>query len=381
MMQKYQQDLSISGRTLEIEGKVKTLRGIMQNEKLDGIYISKQEHFAWITAGGDNIVTRFVEDGVCAIFITMDNRYFLCNNIETGRMIEEEHLVEMGFMEKSMWWYENNTMTFIHELIGMNGNFAADINLEGAVDANPIIRSLEKTLSDNEVGRYVHLGKVFSKTIESFMETIQPGDSEMEIAGRLGSKMWENGLEPVLLLVAADDRIYKYRHPIPTENKLEKLLMISCNARYKGLVTKITRMVHFGKISQDFQKQYRQTAEIENAMAAISKPGVDEIVPYKIAVKMYEDFGYPGMWKIHHQGGPQSYTNGFYLITPENHDLIKLHQCYGYNPSITGTKTEDGFVVTEDGPLFITYPVSFPVLHSEIKDIEFNRPGILEVVF
>lgn len=379
-MNNYQEDLTISGRTLEIEEKVMKLRGIMQDEKLDGIYISIQEHFAWITAGGDNIVTRFVEDGVCAIFVTMAGRYFICNNIETQRMIDEECLAELGFEERSMWWFENKTMAFIHELIGENGKFGADINLPGAIDVNPILRSLEKTLCDNEVGRYVHMGKVFSNTIESYMESIRPGDSELEIAGRLGAKMWENGLEPVLLLIAADDRIYKYRHPIPTENKLNKLLMISCNARYKGLVTKITRMLHFGKISDDFQEQYRLTALIENTMAAASKPGVDEIVPYNIAVKLYEDFGYPGMWKVHHQGGPQSYTNGFYLITPENYDVIRLHQCYGYNPSITGTKTEDGFVVTKDGPLFITYPVKFPSLVSEVDNIMFNRPGILEVI-
>jgi Xaa-Pro dipeptidase len=278
-----------------------------------------------------------------------------------------------------MWWFENRTMEFVREIIGAEGKFAADIPMENASDANPILLSLEKTLCENEIGRYVHLGKVFSNVIESYMATIQPGDTEKEIAGRLGAKMWENGLEPVLLLIAADDRIYKYRHPIPTDKKLEKLLMISCNARYKGLVTKITRMLHFGKISPEFLEQYKQTIDIENAMAAATKPGVDEIVPYNIALKMYEEFGYPEMWKVHHQGGPQSYTNGFYLITPTTHNVVKLHQCYGFNPSITGTKTEDGFVVTEEGPLFITYPVTFPAIKSVIDGVEYVRPGILEI--
>ena len=344
-----------------------------------GVYISKQEHFAWITAGGDNIVTRFVEGGVCAILITKNGRYFICNNIETQRMIDEEKLDQLGFKERSMWWYEDRTQEYIRDLIGKGGSYAADIPLPGSKDANSFLLDLEKTLSKNEIGRYVHLGEVFSNVIESFMQTIQPGDSEMEIAGRLGARMWENGLEPVLLLIAADDRIFKYRHPIPTHTKLEKLLMISCNARYKGLVTKITRMLHFGKASPKFKEQYRQTAEIENVMAAATKPGVDELVPFEIAKKMYTEFGYPEMWKVHHQGGPQSYTNGFYLITPDTHQIIRLHQCYGYNPSITGTKTEDGFVVTEEGPLFITYPIHFPILESEAEGIKFTRPGLLEI--
>lgn len=377
-MKKYKQDLTVSGRIAEIESKVDALRQVMKAQSLRGLYISKQEHFAWITAGGDNIVTRFVEDGICAIFITLEGRYFICNNIETQRMIDEELLDLLGFEERSMWWFENRTMEFINDLIGVDGAFAADIALDRAVDANPILKKHEMILTENEVGRYVYLGDVFSKTIESFMQTISPGDTELEIAGRLGASMWENGIEPVLFLIAADDRIYNYRHPIPTEKKLKKLLMISCNARYKGLVTKITRMLHFGAISEEFQEQYQQTVNIENAMAAATKPGVDDLVPFNIAKKMYADYGYPEMWKVHHQGGPQSYTNGFYLITPDTHNVVQLHQCYGYNPSITGTKTEDGFVVTEDGPLFITYPVTFPELRSEIDGITFVRPGILE---
>ena len=379
-MKKFRQDLSVEARKSEIEGKVDKLRQIMQARSLAGIYISKQEHFAWITAGGDNIVTRFVEDGVCAIFITLEGCYFICNNIETPRFINEELLDQLGFENLSMWWYENKTMDYINDLIGSENNFAADIKLDRAVDANEVLRSLEMVLTENEIGRYLHLGREFSKTIEAFMATIKPGDSELEIAGRLGARMWENGLEPVLFLIAADDRIYKYRHPIATEQRLEKYLMISCNCRYKGLVTKITRMLHFGSLSCELREQYRQTAAIENAMAAATKPGVDDIVPFNIAKKMYAEFGYPEMWKVHHQGGPQSYTNGFYLITDNHHRVIQLHQCYGYNPTITGTKTEDGFIVTEEGPLFLTYPVTFPSIQEEIDGIEYLRPGILEIL-
>lgn len=379
-MKHFEQDLSVKGRKAEIDGKIAALRQHMIENDLKGIYISKQEHFAWMTAGGDNIITRFVEDGVCAIFITMNGQYFISNNIETQRDKDEELLEKLGFEARSMWWFENRTMEFINDLIGEDGPFAADIPLDRASDINEVLRSMEMVLTENEIGRYLHLGKVYSKTIESFMETIKPGDSEKEIAGRLGAKMWENGLEPVLYLVAADDRIYKYRHPIPTDKKLEKYLMISCNARYKGLVTKITRFVHFGKIPSDLQEQYNKTVAIENAMAAVTKPGVDDIVPFNLAKKMYADFGYPDMWKVHHQGGPQSYTNGFYLITDDVHKIIQLHQCYGYNPSITGTKTEDGFIVTEEGPLFITYPVSFPAIKDTIDGVEYSRPGILEIV-
>ena len=377
-MKQYVEDKSIRGRFAEIEVKVENLRRDMERNGWDAIYVSKSEHFAWITAGGDNIVTRFVEGGVCAILITRTGRYFLCNNIETLRMIVEEKLPELGFEERSWFWYENRTMKVIHDLIG-GGRLAADIPLAGAADANPVLLDREKVLCDNEIARYLHLGGTFSEVIERFMATIRPCDTEIAIAGGLGKEMWAAGREPVLFLIATDHRIYDYRHPIATDKKLEKYLMISCNCRYKGLVTKITRMAYFGDLPDELREQYGKTIEIENIMAGATKPGVDDLEIFELSKKLYADAGYPEMWRVHHQGGPQSYTNGFYLMTQDRHEVVRLNQCYGYNPSITGTKTEDGFIVTEDGPLFITFPVTFPKLVSTINGVEYVRPGILEV--
>jgi len=254
-MKQYVEDKSIRGRFAEIEVKVENLRRDMERNGWDAIYVSKSEHFAWITAGGDNIVTRFVEGGVCAILITRTGRYFLCNNIETLRMIVEEKLPELGFEERSWFWYENRTMKVIHDLIG-GGRLAADIPLAGAADANPVLLDREKVLCDNEIARYLHLGRTFSEVIERFAATIRPGDTEIAIAGGLGKEMWAAGLEPVLFLIATDHRIYDYRHPIATDKKLEKYLMISCNCRYKGLVTKITRMAYFGDLPDELREQY-----------------------------------------------------------------------------------------------------------------------------
>ena len=83
------------------------------------------------------------------------------------------------------------------------------------------------------------------------------------------------------------------------------------------------------------------------------------------------------MWKVHHQGGPQGYSNGYYLVTEENHGIIQKNQCYCYNPSITGTKTEDGFIVTDEGPVMITKPVLFPKIQTEINGAVVERPGVL----
>ena len=377
-MKQYIADDSIQGRLAEIEVKVKNLRADMAERGWDAVYISKSEHFAWITAGGCNIVTRYSENGVCGILITRENRYFMCNNIETKRMLVEEKLGELGFEERSCRWYENRTLAFIREIIG-EGAFAADIALPGAEDADAVLQEREKVLCENEIARYLEMGRIFSGVIEAYIPTVRPGDTEIKIAGGLAAAMWAAGLEPVLFLVATDHRIYDYRHPVPTDKKLEKFLMISCNARYKGLITKITRMAYFGELPEALREQYEKTVEIENRLADATRPGVDDLELYELCKALYAEAGCPEMWKEHHQGGPQSYTNGFYLMNENAHGVVRLNQVYGYNPSITGTKTEDGFIVTEEGPIFATYPVTFPAIRSVINGVEYVRPGILEI--
>ena len=377
-MKKYVEDMSIQGRLAEIEAKLVNLRADMAEKGWDAVYISKSEHFAWITAGGDNIVTRYVEGGVCAIVVTQTDRYFICNNIETRRMLVEEKLGELGFQERSCFWFENKTAEFISEIIG-GGKLAADIPMPGADDCNAVLLEREKVLCDNEIARYLKMGEIFSNVIESFIPTIKPGDTEIKIDGGLGAAMWEAGLEPVLLLIATDHRIYDYRHAIPSAKKLEKMLMISCNARYKGLITKITRTAYFGDLPKELEEQHAKTVHIENVMVDATRPGVDDVEIFELSKKLYAEAGCPEMWKVHHQGGPQSYTNGFYLMNQDVHGVVRLNEVYGYNPSITGTKTEDAAIITEDGPIFATYPVTFPVVRETINGVEYARAGILEV--
>jgi len=223
------------------------------------------------------------------------------------------------------------------------------------------------------------MGETFSRVLEELLADVRPGDMELDIVGRINNALWKHNIDTVLYLVAGDERIYKYRHCIPTENRIEKYMMVSCNARYKGLITKITRFIHFGKPSDALLRQYADTVEIENRMIAATKIGADNLDAYTAAVNAYEEMGYAEMWKNHHQGGPQGYTNGYYLITPDAHETVAENQCYCYNPSITGTKTEDAFIVTKEGPAMITKPISFPKIKAEVNGVEIERPGILVI--
>lgn len=82
------------------------------------------------------------------------------------------------------------------------------------------------------------------------------------------------------------------------------------------------------------------------------------------------------MWAAHSQGGAQGYDNRDYTITEQNYGITQRNQCYCFNPVIHGAKAEDAVIVTDDGLLEVTRPVSFPVIECEVNGKVIRKPGI-----
>jgi len=221
------------------------------------------------------------------------------------------------------------------------------------------------------------LGEKVSIASEKILLGVKPGDFECEIAGRVGVELWKDRIDPIAFMVAADDRVYSYRHPIPTTRMIKKYVMLCVNARYKGLITTITRILHFGRPDPKLSKQFADNVEIECRMIEASKPGTPAVEPFRIGLDAYEELGYENEWKLHHQGGAMGYHARDTIVNAESKDLIEDNQAICWNPSISGTKSEDGFIATRNGPLFITKPIIFPTIRLEVKGMEFVRPGML----
>jgi Xaa-Pro dipeptidase len=71
--------------------------------------------------------------------------------------------------------------------------------------------------------------------------------------------------------------------------------------------------------------------------------------------------GYADEWQRHHQGGPAGYEPREYVATPETLDPVGVGQVFAWNPSITGTKSEDTILVGEDGNEILTQIAGWPL--------------------
>jgi Xaa-Pro dipeptidase len=380
---KYVEDKTIEGRRKELDIKLKRIREMLDREGLNALALTKHSNFSWATAGGKSVVTTCVDAGVVTLLITKDALYAITNVIEASRMRDEEKLEDLGYKIISQEWYENKTLDIIKEIAGDLSKVGSDMPLGDAPVINEKIKPLRYSLTENEICRYQYLGNTLSAALEAYIATLKPGMTELEITGGLCEALWKHNIDQVLYLTATDERTIKYRHGIPTEKKLKDHLYISVNGRYKGLITTVTRMAHFGKADPKLLKQYDDTCEVECRVIASFAIGQDDIKAFYTCKQAYEDLGHGDMFALHGQGGAQDYDNRNYLITESTHGITQPNQCYCYNPVIDGpfgaTKTEDAFIVTEDGPLFVTKPITFPKIYKEIGGIKFERPGLLVI--
>ncbi len=69
---------------------------------------------------------------------------------------------------------------------------------------------------------------------------------------------------------------------------------------------------------------------------------------------------------------------GHHRATSQTPDVVQENQAFTWNPSLTGTKSEDTILAAGGGIEMITRPVSYPTISVEAGGIAFARPDILE---
>jgi antitoxin VapB len=94
----------------------------------------------------------------------------------------------------------------------------------------------------------------------------------------------------------------------------------------------------------------------------------------------YAETGFPGEWQLHRQGGPAGYEPREYVATPDSADTVSVGQVYAWNPSITGTKSEDTILVGRKANQVLTTMKDWPVLPATVGGQEIARPAILEIL-
>jgi Xaa-Pro aminopeptidase len=371
----------------ELAGKISRIEKILSDNNLDALIINSQRNFAWATAGANNWVAIADDRGASqAIFRADGSRYIVTENIEAPRMGDEEKLKSLGFEITTInWWESGDRNGFLLDVAGgVNKTIGCDTTLGGTTDISAELNTARWSLLPEERDRYRLLGQAAGDALEEVCMGIVPGDTEWTIGGYLAKACYARGILPIVTLVAADERIFQHRHPIPTHKAVERYAMVVLCARAGGLIASCTRLVHFGPVPPEIMIKQRELQTIDAVFNIHTKPGATAGDIFQKAVEAYAYAGYPDEWQLHHQGGATGYGARDYRAGPGSPEVVQEWQAFAWNPSITGTKSEDTILVSsEPGHELevLTAPAgsSWPTATVTIEGIgAMQRPEILE---
>lgn len=367
----------MANRQNETAQKEQRIRDLAARLGLDGICLSRAINFAWFTAGGNNRVVTGSETGAAALVILGEKKYVVAPKNEIERIMEEQ-VCDLGFETWTYEWYASREKA-IADLIG-NRRVGSDIPLGGWPVVGADLNRLRYSLTGEEIARAREIGVICSRELAATCASIQPGMTEWEIQAELAGRLLKYGVRPAVLLVGTDERALKYRHPVPTNKKLDKYAVIGLVGEKGGLHIALTRSVYFGAVPDALRRLYDVALKVEAAFLQASTVGASSQVIFNRGRAAYAAAGFPDEWQRHHQGGAIGYAPREYRAGEGAEEIIQPDQMLAWNPTVQGTKCEDTVLVTAAGGLeFLTsVPKWWPVIAVEIGGQEYKRPLILE---
>jgi Xaa-Pro aminopeptidase len=371
-------------RSEEIDEKTARLSSMLAEEGLGGVLLGAQHNFAWLTAGATNGVDASREQGACALLVRADGRrYVLASRIEMARVLEEE-LAGADFEPVEYGWEEEKARpTFLADLAAslvVVGGLGSDLpagaglkTIEGAV------ARCRYKLTPPELERFRLLGRDAGEALGEFARGLEPGETENEVARRMSDALAARGIRSVVTLVAADERIKKFRHPVPTERRWERVLMFVTCARRRGLTASLTRIVCAGPVPEELRRRTDAAASVNARLLAATLPGAKGSELYETAAATYAAEGYAGEERLHHQGGAAGYRTRDWVAHPASAETVQPLQAFAWNPSVTGAKVEETCVASGEGVEVITTSPDWPRIPVRLKGREYSSPDVLSL--
>jgi Xaa-Pro aminopeptidase len=341
----------------------------LQVNQLDGVLLSRRDNYAWITGGRRNQVVQNQELGTAALLVTPAENVLFTDTIDGGRIYEEETGIPVTLEERP--WFDQPE-SFLRRYIG-GKKIVSDSGLAGTKNVQNALIDLRLTLNPTEERLYRMLGKECAEIVEDVCLQVRPGMTENQAAHLLQSRCIQSGVSPDCVLAGGDERIEKYRHPMPTDKEIKHCFMLVLGGERQGLNISLTRMVYFEDPSDEIRKRYGLTQKIFAAMQNMTTDGMKYKDFFRQLQDLYAQAGYPDEWQKHHQGGPTGYACREKIITPEAEGSISLDQTFAWNPTITGTKCEETTLLTQKGIEILTRTEKWPVTKFE------TRNGVLTV--
>jgi Xaa-Pro aminopeptidase len=365
--------MSGEGKKREFEEKVGRVRNFLNGCGRDAALFCRNDSFAWLSCGGGAFVDKSSESAAASLLVTHNEAVALCNSSEMYRIPEEE-IAGLPFEIASWRWNEDSSAAIGGRISGLRT--ISDSGAYGTEFSDGLV-GLRHVLTDEELDRYEAIGPEAAEAVESRCLALARGDSEFAFAGAVTGALMERGFQVPVCLVASDDRLLRYRHPIPTAKRVERTAMIAVCAQKYGLIVSLTRMVSFGHVDSETRRRHDAVIKIDANYIMNTVPGArtgDIVLSGK---SLYESEGFGEDFYLHHQGGALGYAARYYCASERDENVAGNGQAFSWNPTIAGVKSEDTYIIRNGSPRVISDSGKWPMRRTDVNGRVMERPDIL----
>lgn len=352
------------------------VRNWLKENRYDGVILGRRDNYAWVSGGAKNHVLSSTEYGVACYVISKDRIELVADSSDLLRMSAEQDTLRAR--AALVPWYVS-LEEYMRRLI-QGKAYVSDTGIAGTENVQEELIEIRMKLSEEELSNYRETGQLCAQIVEDVCRKAVPGDTEEEVACRLKCKCLQNGISPNCVLVGADERILKYRHPMPSDKKIEKSLMVVLGGEKYGLNVSITRMAWFGPVPEEVRRRYEKTRYIFACMQLMMENEKTYGEYFGEVQRLYREAGYAEEWKMHHQGGPTGYGCREYVALPGMEKRIRTGQAYAWNPTVQGTKCEETTYLGECGIETFTRTKDWPCAVVETPYGSFETADIMEKI-
>lgn len=368
--------VDLAPRRDEVAAKLDLLRALMSRRGVDALHLTSVANTAWLTAGATTYVDESTDTAAFSLLVTRGSARVLTDPIEEPRLRDEERLNELGLgLIVEPWHVRGHAL----RALVAKRRLANDSPRDDAVNLNGDLVALRSQLAPGEQIRLREGARLAADAMDEVARAVRPGMTEWEVAGLLEAASRRRGGAATVTLVASDERIGRFRHPLPTAKGIERQVMLVLCLRHRGLVSALTRTVYFGEAPAALRSLSAAVARVDAQVIAATRAGRTLGELFEVLRAAYTAEGQPDAIEEHHQGGTIAYLARETFARPGSLTRVVIGQAFAWNPSLRGAKSEDTLLLTEAGPEIITTMNGWPMQTIETDAGPVARPAILEV--
>ncbi len=367
-------DPEFCARRAEVEEKHRRVVAFLDEHVYHAAILTRADSIAWFTSGGDVGQNLGSDQATVALFVTRGTRAVLADNVQSARVFEEE-LAGLGFQLKERPWHVDDSRVIAE--LAYNKQVATDGHHPGLAPEAERLRAIRHPLTPFERVRLRDLGRTLTLAVEATCRNFLPGESEADIAGHLAHRFLREGIVPVDLRVAGDDRLARYRQPVFKSAPIRSRATITATGRRHGLCASVTRTVAFGPVPDGFQADHTVALMVDATCIYFSRPGEPVAEVLRRARRIYEKMDRPHEWTLDYQGALIGYAPNEGWLTPDSPGVLETGQALCWSPTVGSARSEDTIVIDSRGFEVVTEAQNWPKISVSVKGFAIDRPGIL----